>query len=1164
MKFLKTAIKVMVCLAFLSFIFILCACNSGGSSNNYSDETTTCYVITWKNYDGSILYTDKNAKKGDMPSYKGSTPTKPSDQRYNYTFSGWSPSITKVTSNKTYTAQYNNVSKEFTVTWKNYNGDILEIDTDVPRGSEPSYDGQPPTKPSDETYSYTFSGWTPSITPVEKDATYTATYTSKENPIEISSINFTQQDVYLFVGDSTTISYRVNPSKYSDAITFKSYDPSIVTIDGTTIIGNSSGTTKVIGYGPDGTKSTFNVYVIEEMVLTLSANDSLNGYISACTNSYGYLIGNKEENISGRLYYYKNYTDTTKNAYKLKFYSLDTSYFEVDETTGKIQFKDKKGIAKLKLILYSPISSKEIEIKIGISEAVEVTSWSFSKTQYSLNVGDTTTISGTYSPSNANVGPLTYTSSDDTIAEVDANGTITAKSIGTCDITAYSKTIKQYYHFTVTVSGKYATTITGNNLSVAPSETKKISVSYTPSNANVGKKITYHSNNEEIAFVDNEGNVTGLREGTCQITLTLENEYKTTINVTVIESVYPTSISLSNSSLTLKPNATSTLTASISPLNANVCLSKTWTSSNTSVAIVSNGKVKAIAPGTANICVSLDNGIKAYCQVTVLDYTRPSSITLSKTSINIDPKLAQTITATINPSDTDKDNKLTWSSTNEEVAIVNAGVITAKAPGTCKVIVQTENGIFAECDVTVNEYTYATSVSLTSTSISVDPNRETAVGVNLSPSNANAGLEITWTSSDTSIAKIENGIIIGVTPGTCTITAKLNNGAKADCTVTVNDYIYAETITITSSSLSITKESTSVVTTTYLPATANVGTKIIFTSSDDTIATVDATGIITGKSVGECIITAKLENGYTKTCIVNVLDYIYAESITLNKTSATLNPSQSIALTYIVVPSNAQKGKNVTWTSSDNSIAIVSEEGIVKAIDKGTCTIIAKLENGSTATCTITVNGVSPIIYDAITKENYSNSLYINCTKGESIQLESNTKVTYSSSDSNIVYVSNNMLTCIGLGNCIITATNSSGDSSKFKVNVYDCSLTYDKTTNIVDYECLKNNNSGEYEKGKTISELTVSLSDYKFINGKTLCLVLDVNKMSGGFESSNISIEIYDSNDNLICIEVAKSEEKMLFGENVEIEKQIDLSDYFADSFTYNFKIKIVDSPIY
>lgn len=135
------------------------------------------YTVAWNNWDGTRLETDNNVAYGSTPSYNSATPTKPATAQYTYTFTGWSPAISTVTGNATYTAQFSSTVNTYTVIWNDWNGTMLETDSNVPYGSTPSYNGNTPTRPSTSQYSYTFSGWSPAIGTVTGNTTYTAQYT---------------------------------------------------------------------------------------------------------------------------------------------------------------------------------------------------------------------------------------------------------------------------------------------------------------------------------------------------------------------------------------------------------------------------------------------------------------------------------------------------------------------------------------------------------------------------------------------------------------------------------------------------------------------------------------------------------------------------------------------------------------------------------------------------------------------------------------------------------------------------------------------------------------------------------------------------------------------------------------------------------------------------
>ena len=242
-----------------------------------------------------------------------------------------------------------------------------------------------------------------------------------------------------------------------------------------------------------------------------------------------------------------------------------------------------------------------------------------------------------------------------------------------------------------------------------------------PDNVNINDKITWTTSDDTIAQVFKGGDVVILgpkygKAGECTITATTANGKTATCKVIVTnagssEVVDPESVSLSETTKTLDLNGTKefTLTATITPSNANTSL--TWASSKPDVATVTkNGKVTAVAKGTTTITVTTANGKTATCNVTVVNTETgdvlPKSISLSETTKTLDLNGTKefTLTATITPSNANKENTLTWTSSKPDVATVTQdGKVTAIAKGTTTITVKTANGKTATCTVTVTK-----------------------------------------------------------------------------------------------------------------------------------------------------------------------------------------------------------------------------------------------------------------------------------------------------------------------------------------------------------------------------------------------------------------------------------------------------------------------------
>lgn len=243
----------------------------------------------------------------------------------------------------------------------------------------------------------------------------------------------------------------------------------------------------------------------------------------------------------------------------------------------------------------------------------------------SIDVGDCKTIVATVAPDNASNKVLRYTSSNTDIAVVDHDGIVTGVGEGTAVITVSSTDGSEITKtVAVTVTAVPVTSIVPyeSNVELNVGGVRNISTEILPVNATY-KNLTYISSDDNIATVSANGLITAKNVGTALITITAHNGVSTTMTVTV-KPVPVTTITTNVSSLNMKINETSQITASVSPANATD-KSVSFTSSDPAVCTVDNsGLVTAIGVGSATITVLANDGsdVKKTISVTVTEATR--------------------------------------------------------------------------------------------------------------------------------------------------------------------------------------------------------------------------------------------------------------------------------------------------------------------------------------------------------------------------------------------------------------------------------------------------------------------------------------------------------------------------------------------------------------
>lgn len=331
-----------------------------------------------------------------------------------------------------------------------------------------------------------------------------------------------------------------------------------------------------------------------------------------------------------------------------------------------------------------------------------------------------------------------------------------------------------------------------------------------------------------------------------------------------------------------------------------------------------------------------------------------SSITLNENTLALTVGGSETLTATVLPDDATNKN-VTWESSDSRVATVDEnGKVTAVKQGTATITVKSVSNdtVTDTCEVTVTDQTYpVTGVTLTPDKATLNVGETQELTAVIAPSNA-TNKNVTWVSSDISVATVENGVVTAVGKGTATITVTTEDGGyTATCEVTVKLPVSAVTLNETSTALVV--GNTKQLTATVAPANADDST-VTWKSGNTNVATVDQTGKVTAVGVGTTTITATA-GGKSATCTVTVTAKpIPIEAIALR--DAAVSVGGTIQLEPVFTPADTTQ-RDVIWTSSDRTIATVDANGRVRGVAEGkvTITVTSTADRSITASCTVTV-----------------------------------------------------------------------------------------------------------------------------------------------------------------------------------------------------------------
>lgn len=460
-----------------------------------------------------------------------------------------------------------------------------------------------------------------------------------------------------------------------------------------------------------------------------------------------------------------------------------------------------------------------------------------------------------------------------------------------------------------------------------------------------GRTVAWTSSNTEVASVSPTGEVTALRAGTAEIKATSEGK-EGSATLTVIPPPVATVV-VTLASPTITPGNTTTASAVLSDANGNLLTGRAvaWSSSDVAVATVSDqGVVTAIKAGNASI-IAASEGKSGSAPLTVMPAAiHTITVTIANPALHVGETTQASAVAKDASGNTLTGRPIVWTTSNSEVATVNAqGVVTAVKVGTAT-ITATSEGKSGSANVAVGAVPiHSITVVIADPSMQVGGTRQASAVAKDAHGNELTGRPIVWSTDNAEVATVSpQGLVTGVKAGTATITATSENrSGSATITVSASASVSGVVVTLPQPGLSMgfsIQASASVKDASGNPIS---GQAVTWSSSNTAVATVSQSGVVTGVGRGDANIIAT-SDGKSGSATIGV--------VVIRPQSLSSSSSHTCA---IAVDGEAYCwGNNATGQlgngSTSPSAAPVRVEGGIKftAISAGHVITYALAENG--------------------------------------------------------------------------------------------------------------------------------------------------------------------------------------------------------------------------
>lgn len=712
----------------------------------------------------------------------------------------------------------------------------------------------------------------------------------------------------------------------------------------------------------------------------------------------------------------------------------------------------------------------------GMQVARPVTGITLDQTSMTLDKGTTGKLTAILSPEGS-TGTIQWTSSNDNVASIEQDGTVTAKGTGTATITASINGLSAACEVRV-INPLKGITITApeDRHTLKKGQTLQLTIVPEPEDAEWDLTAEWESLDPDVAEVDGNGLVTAKADGSTTIRATV-GELTADYEIRVQE-IKLTDFTLNKTETTLHRGESDKLTATPIPADTTDDTRVKWESSDPgSVTVDGDGNITAVALGGATITATMGSFVKQ-CIVKV-DAPLEAIIPDQKEIHMLKGQSAQ-LGYTLDPSDTTDDRTVTMTSSDDEVVSVDSltGTLTAKKKGTANITLTGANDITAVVAVSVEEIPVE-GVVLDKASAEIEKGEAITLTAKVMPENTtDSDKSITWSSSDESIVtvspdKTASGESVTVTAtgkgGRAVITAESGNGKAAECQIHVP--IHIESIEMKDVEILRGKTASMLENVSFIPENTDDDRTLTWTSSDPSVASIDSqTGVVTALREGTATITATTTG--TKVPVMttaevtvkeNHLTQEFGDKIKFDELKDAVLKGQSVYMNELLNFNSLVEEAQITddftllWSVSDDTVASIDQNGCLTGLKEGKTMVMVQIRatdgNGDlTAEYSVETEvnvkeiPLNSIAFDKVIREmTVGEKAVLNILYNPADTTDSK-DVEWSTSDPSVLSVTNGQVTALKAGKATITAKVGKAEPIHMEITVKDVQIS-DKTT---------------------------------------------------------------------------------------------------------------------